>query len=219
MRRKFYIFSGIDGAGKSTQIHLFCQQLQSLNYPTKKIWIRIGYTPLIHFLKVCLRRTGTGMLPKPGISEKRDRMFSYRIVRHVWIIVSMLDLFVYLSIWLRFVRAFGFNVIADRWIEDSELDLEINFEVDKPTTWMLWKIIKILSPKPSMHFIFLIPVQESIKRSKVKNEPFPDSEEVLVRRLKRYDTLSSKGGIYKINGLMPKEVLFKKILEICEVIS
>jgi hypothetical protein len=36
--------------------------------------------------------------------------------------------------------------------------------------------------------LFLLPVDESIRRSKLKNEPFPDSKEVLESRLSVYKT-------------------------------
>jgi thymidylate kinase len=41
--------------------------------------------------------------------------------------------------------------------------------------------------------MLLIPVEESLRRSKLKDEPFPDSAEVLSQRLAFYEKFSAAG--------------------------
>ena len=56
-----------------------------------------------------------------------------------------------------------------------------------------------MTPEPNHAFMLLIPVEESMRRSQLKNEPFPDSEESLMERLAHYQSVSDRRCIKAID--------------------
>ena len=77
---------------------------------------------------------------------------------------------------------------------------------------MLWRLIEIFALKPDFHFVSTIPVKESVIRSKYKFEPFPDSPEVLAKRLELYNqNLKNNSSLIFINGLRDKDEITKEI--------
>ena len=61
-----------------------------------------------------------------------------------------------------------------------------NFPDENVDKWLIWKSMVFIAMRPKKHFVFTIPVEESLRRSKQKEEPFPDSEETLKTRLNDY---------------------------------
>jgi thymidylate kinase len=129
----------------------------------------------------------------------------------------MLDLLFYLGVWVRLLRALCYNVVADRWLDDSELDLQLNFPKDNPETWLLWRVVKFLVPKPNVHFLFLVPVEESLRRSREKKEPFPDSEATLHQRLAAYTRHVAQKHVKKMDGLATREALQTEVQRHCRI--
>ena len=74
---------------------------------------------------------------------------------------------------------------------------------------MLWKIVVIISPRLSKHFVLIASPKISIKRSLFKNEPFPDTEEVFFKRYNYYNSL--KCDAKKINANKTLETVKKAI--------
>ena len=89
-------------------------------------------------------------------------------------------------IYLRVINFFGIKLLCDRYIMDTLIDFKLNFPQEDFERWWAWKFLLFFAIKPKHHFVFTIPVSESLKRSMQKNEPFPDSEEVLNKRLNLY---------------------------------
>ena len=104
---------------------------------------------------------------------------------------------------IRIESLLGKVVICDRYLGDTFIDFSLNFSNHNFEKMWLWKLIVATSPKPNIGFLFILPVEESIYRSKLKNEPFPDSKEVLEQRLKIYGAtrfFNDKNWV-KIDGL------------------
>lgn len=211
MKGQCWAFSGIDGAGKTTQIELFLQDLQKRRIPAKRIWARVGYTPMLDWIRKCVRSSSPKLLPSPGKSVERDRRFQSDTLRKIWLTVAMLDFFLYLGVWVRVLHFLGFSLVFDRSVEDSTLDLELNFPIDKPSTWKLWRLVTFFCLKPEKHFLFLISVEESLKRSKQKNEPFPDDQETLEKRLSAYENFLKIGKMIEVDGLNSIEIVQSQI--------
>ena len=71
---------------------------------------------------------------------------------------------------------------------DTALDFQINFPDDDVQSSWLWRFLERLTPEPDAAFLLLVSVDESQRRSVLKNEPFPDSADVLATRLAAYET-------------------------------
>ncbi len=180
------IFSGIDGAGKSTQIDSLASSIKQSGLLVHPVWSRGGYTLGFEFLKKVLRTIlGVKALPS-GRGGSRDKAMSNSAVSRLWLMIAMLDLAFLYGVVLRVKSLMGRVVICDRYLGDSYIDFLLNFpHINFEEMW-LWKLLVWITPRPNTSFLFLLPVDESIRRSKLKNEPFPDSKEVLESRLSIY---------------------------------
>jgi dTMP kinase len=195
-------FSGLDGAGKSTQINLLTKKYSSRGSKSHVFWSRGGYSPGMKWLKNILRISKqTSQKENSNRDEARAKSFSSTIVRKTWLILSIFDLIFFYAVYIRLMELFGTKIICDRYIYDTLLDFQINFPEEKVEEWFLWKSLIFFSVSPVKHFVITISVTESLYRSKQKNEPFPDSKEVLENRLIKYlKYVHSHKNIIHING-------------------
>ena len=105
-------FSGLDGAGKSTQIARLTETLASNGREPVYLWTRGGYTPIFHMSKIVFRKiVGKKSLPS-GRTEDRTRAFRKGWVRTLWLTLAMLDLLLVYGIYVRWLNMTGRTVIA-----------------------------------------------------------------------------------------------------------
>jgi len=154
---------------------------------------------------------GRRLLPS-GRNEERARVFKKPWVRNLWLSIAILDLMLVYGIYVRISRILGRVIIADRYLWDTWIDFQLNFPDVKIDRWILWRILKGLTPEPDASFLLIIPVEESLRRSRQKNEPFPDSEDVLQRRLALYKELSSFNNWHVLDCLQPVEIVRDEIM-------
>lgn len=208
------VFSGLDGAGKSTQISNLTNYYLNNNKKVFCFWSRGGYTPGFQILKDILRFFLKNKLPKPGKSQQREKSFSNPLIRRIWLILSIFDLIFYYSIFLRVKLFFGYNIICDRFILDTNIDFNIAYPHEKVEDWLLWKILVWSSIKSNHHFLLLISAKESMKRSLLKDEPFPDNFDTLKKRLSLYEFFSKdKKNLHTIWCNKPVNEITKEIIE------
>lgn len=195
-------FSGLDGAGKSTQIELIQKFYKKENIKSKYFWSRGGYTPGMEKIKGLLRNSKSNHIPSNrGKSKEREQSFSKPIIRKIWLSLAILDLIYFYGVYIRVKELFGVRVICDRYIFDTSIDFRLNFSQENVNKWWLWRLMLLLAMKPNKHFVLTIPVEESLRRSKLKEEPFPDSEETLKTRLDDYlKYVSKSSNAIHING-------------------
>ena len=180
------VFSGMDCAGKSTQIDKLTRSFQKNGKRVFYIWSRGGYTSGIEWLKRGIRFILGRKIPDAGRTKARTQKLSKPWIARLWLTVAMFDLMILYGIILRFRSLIGQVVICDRYLGDTALDFSINFPHMKFKNMLLWKFLVWFTPTPDKSFLLWIPVDESIKRGKMKNEPFPDDKETLEWRLKAY---------------------------------
>lgn len=211
------VFSGLDGAGKSTQIEMLKSYFQNKNKSVFVFWSRGGYTNGFELLKKTIRIILGKKLPKSGNSKGREKALSNQNVQKVWLNIAILDLIFYYAIYLRVQeKILGKKVICDRYVYDTFIDFKLNFPLQKFENWFVWKLLLKTALKPTHHFVVLISVDESQIRSKQKFEPFPDTAETLENRLVYYkEYLAKNGGIY-INGFESKSIIKEQILSYVE---
>ncbi|MDB4110569.1 hypothetical protein N9564_01925 [Amylibacter sp.] len=178
--------SGLDGAGKSTQIEMLCKRLIEDGVVTKIIWARGGYTPFFESLKKIVRLIGRNKVAPPGPSLKRKEQLAKPLVQKVWLIIAIFDLFLIWGVYARFLNLLGVAVIFDRYIDDTLLDFRRNFPKSDIENTVYWSFLRSTVPKPDSAFLLWIPVHVSEERSRLKSEPFPDTRETLIWRLKSY---------------------------------
>jgi thymidylate kinase len=194
MPGKLVVFSGLDGAGKSTQLNLLRRHLDTQGLPHVTFWSRGGYTPGMETAKALVRRvTGHRVLPPAGHSQARTQQLAKPWKRRLWLWMAILDLWVQYAIRFRLHVLRGRFVLADRYWHDTLLDFRLNFPRDRVETWWIWKCLVNSVPTPDHTFVLTIPVEESQRRSAQKKEPFPTPPQQLRSRAIQYEAWSQNG--------------------------
>src|SRR5437870_7216172 len=121
--RSLIAFSGLDGAGKSTQIELLRERLCARGLDTTVVWVRGGYTPIFSRLKRLARRAGGRHVPPPGPGERRSEALGRPWLRRAWLVAALLDLAWLLAVRVRVLRGRGRIVLCDRYLVDTLIDL------------------------------------------------------------------------------------------------
>ena len=186
------VFSGIDSAGKSTQIRLLKTEFMENHLRHKVIWSRGGYTSGFETVKKIMRFIFRKKLPNPGRNIGRQVLFDKKPVTKIWYVLAMLDLIRLYAITFRIYRLFGFTIVADRYLWDTYVDFKMslkNVDIDKS---ILWKIAVFLSPTPKKAILLYVSPEVSFQRSKEKKEPYFDTLEIRTRRVETYLSLIEK---------------------------
>ncbi len=203
-------FSGLDCAGKSTQIEIIKSYYEELGYKVLLRWSRVGYTPVLEWAKNLLRRKSEierSSVPREiGIDEKpRGGKFLMYL--------SIIDLSLYYGIYFRFLCA-GMKkmLICDRYFWDSYIDLLLKYRNVPFYQTIAWKFAKLMYKKPDCSFVLTVTPEESIRRSGLKVEPFPESKERRELRLEQYLKLINQNKWqYVIDCMRPIDVIHHEI--------
>jgi thymidylate kinase len=207
-------FGGLDGAGKSTQIELLRTRLAAAGLRPAVVWVRGGYTPLFRRAKVLARRLSGSRLPAAGPGAARTRAFGRAWVRRAWLVLALVDLGLLLGVGVRLLRRRGRVVLCDRYLLDTRLDFRLNFPADGVERWGLWRLLERAVPRPDAAFLLLVPVAESERRSRAKQEPFPDPPSVLAARLAQYEALGASSGCIVLDGTRPAADVAARIADV-----
>jgi thymidylate kinase len=153
-------------------------------------------------MKIILRKLFPNKLPASGNSTKRDKAFTKIWVQKIWINFAIFDLILLYGIYFRLKKKIGYIIIADRYLWDTYIDFSLRFEKIKFENFFLWKFLKRICPIPDHSFIITIPVDESLRRSLLKKEPFSENINERKKRYKLYESLiSDNKWDFKINGM------------------
>ncbi len=202
LKRKKIILtlSGIDGSGKTTLSLNIIKELKvvGLNFNVK--WCK--KRPIISKLFRLSKKT-------PSTNQKFNKS-NYTIlnksilIRMVWLSIL---LFEYIpQLWIKTLRAYILKttLICDRFIYDTEADICIRLN---NTPKIFLKILRFLSPKPTLSFYIDVSIDNAMKRKPKENE----------ERLKLLSKIFKKiipQGVIIINGNLPKKKITSKILSV-----
>ena len=93
-------FSGMDGAGKSTQIGKLSRFVHQRGNIVYYVWSRGGYTPGMELVKWMVRGILRRILPSSGHNQTRTELLSSPWVSYLWLTAAMLDLiFLYYKVY------------------------------------------------------------------------------------------------------------------------
>jgi len=205
-------FSGIDSSGKSTQIENIVDFYVNTGKKVKIIWSRGGYTPIFHGFKSIIRKIIPNSLPAPGESKQRDKTLNKKWVRLLWLEIALFDMIILYCCYFRLLKVFGYTVIADRYLWDTYIDYKLKLPKENFDRNILWKILVYLSPRPDLSLLLTVPVQESLRRSILKKEPFSENLNQRKKRLDLYKDLIEKGKWhYIIDGMKPIDEVWSNI--------
>lgn len=206
-------FSGIDSAGKTTQIDLLYDYCCEHRIKVKKVWGKARGTPGVIWLKELVRKDKN--MDASEKSEYRNEVFKNLRKKKFLYIASMLDLCWYWGLYYRILNLKYKVLICDRYLWDTYVELHKDFagiNIDKS---ILWKIVKAVAPKPKHSFVFVIPAEVSLARDHEKNAAGIENIEIKKKKIEMYLKLVSERRWSNVmNGMETIPELHKKVLDI-----
>lgn len=201
-RGRLVAVSGVDCAGKSTQLALLEQALLARGERVRRVWFRPGYSREADALRAAVRRVRPGALPRAEVAvEARARAFARRDVRGAWVLAAAADVLLQCAVKARWALARGETLLCDRWLEDARIDLELRFpdEVGAGTLDAVWA----RCPAPDVALLLMVDPEEIARRAALKAEPFADPPELRARRYQRYAELAATGRVQVVQAGRP----------------
>ena len=213
-------FSGLDGAGKSSQAEALRNALEQLGWTTAMQWVRLEWTTLWENrwlgvigwparaslgLLAGARRSPDGEAP-PTLTPTAVRERS-RFVSNIWVTVVA---FAHASAQRREVRSHlrrGAIVICDRYTLDAAAHLRFRYGEQRPFRFPIG-VVHRFSPRPLRSYFVDVPAETAYAR---KAEQY--SLEELARQAQLYREEAPGLGVRKLDGQRPREELCAEIAE------
>ena len=121
MSKTVVSFSGIDGAGKTTQIVKLTDYCEKNNITYIKKWSKARGTPGVEFLKSIVRRDKK--MNQAQKLQHREQVFQTGWKRKLLLFASLADLCLYWGIYLRYIQHKCDVLILDRYVWDTYVEV------------------------------------------------------------------------------------------------
>jgi thymidylate kinase len=218
--KRLIALSGIDCAGKSTQLALLEAALRSRGRKVRVFWFRPGYSRELDRLRALVRQVKPGALPRvETLPEKRARAFANSRVRTTWITMAVADTIIQYGLKLRAWLAEGETVVCDRYVHDAILDLTLRFPDQFDASGCVARALVAACPEPSLSLLLMLPKAEMERRMAIKCEPFPDDLPTRELRFAAYGRFASSGAFRVVDAARPIGRIHAEILSSVEALG
>ena len=209
-------FSGIDCAGKTTQIELLEKYYINHGMKVKRVWARGRCTPGVVFIKDIVRKDKN--LDEQGKKEYREKIHKNSKKRKMLLIASILDLYWYFGIYYRILNLINKNLICDRYLWDTYIDFKVDYSEFNFEKWIIWRFLAKFVLMPKRSFMYVISPEESIRRGIEKKEAGLQTLWEKTEKIDKYLELVKKGKWTNvIDGTRNADDIFNEIREVLKL--
>lgn len=206
-------FSGIDSAGKTTQIDKLTSYFDVYRVKYAKRWSKARGTPGVEFIKSFFRKD-KGM-DEAGRQATRKEIYKSPKRQKLLYAASLLDLCWYWGVYFRLLNITHRYLICDRYLWDTYVEMKHDFYSIDIDHSFLWKTVKFLAAKPKVSFVFVIPAELSLERDLQKGT---DGTEDIERKKSKIDVYMHLVGMGRwtnvMDGTKSREALHQEVLDI-----
>lgn len=156
----FIVLSGVDGSGKTSHIKTLFKNHKTCDIKSNVYWSRSGSFPIIKkllsFIHIFRRAKSNIYSTTNKIKKNKTNLFLWR-----WInCLEMIFLYFYK---IRIPLFFGKSIIADRYIYDSIIDMEI---LNKTMNFdrLSYRLVKKFTPHPDVIFYLDVNIDTILRR-------------------------------------------------------
>lgn len=226
--------SGVDCAGKSTQIERLREYFISQGKTCEVVWYRPGYSKrmqrskrvvrfglhLIRQVAGVFRRVPGGVFPKACALhvESDEKKRGSKVPAPLWLTSAILDAMVEWGVSLRLQMKKNDVVICDRYFEDGRLDLHFRYP-QYSFAEPIFQAIRAVIPEPDCAFLLWLPYETVLERAEAKREPFPDSSHTRKLRYRAYDFLRDDEQFQVIDARGSVVEVHQKILDAVSLVQ
>lgn len=206
-------FSGIDSAGKTTQIDKLTAFFDAHGIKYVKRWSKARGTPGVEFVKGFFRKD-KGM-DEAGRQATRKEIYKSPKRQKLLYIASMLDLCWYWGVYFRLLNITHRYLICDRYIWDTYVEIKHDFYSIDIDHSFLWKTVECFSAKPKVSFVFVIPAELSLERDLQKGTDGTEDIERKRSKINEYMHLVEQDRWTNVmDGTKSRDVLHQEVLDI-----
>ena len=173
VKNNFICFIGIDGSGKTTLAKTLAKMMEENGITSKYVWNRFELSIMLRPFLIIGRTLflhGKDMFDDYAeYSDSKKRLFKNRFLSTVYQYVVLLDYSLQIFLKIKVPLIFGKNIICDRYIYDTIVDLKVDLHYHDTKIKNILKILFHLLPKPDL--LFLIDVPEDIAYQRKDDTP------------------------------------------------
>lgn len=206
-------FSGIDSAGKTTQIDKLTAYFEAHGIKYVKRWSKARGTPGVEFVKGFFRKDKG--LDEAGRQATRKEIYKSPKRQKLLYTASLLDLCWYWGVYFRLLNMTHKYLICDRYLWDTYVEMKHDFYSIDIDHSFLWKVVKFLAAKPKVSFVFVIPAELSLERDLQKGTDGTEDIERKKSKINVYMHLVEQGRWTNVmDGTKSREDLRHEVLNI-----
>lgn len=203
MRKKFVVFLGVDGAGKSTLTNLITKEFnEKYGFKFKRLWFR---SKVQISLSSFLNKFGNRNRSKISYHKKTNKF--QKVIYELYLYMILLDYFLISILFIRIPLFLGKNIVCDRYIYDIILDLASDFDYSETKTKHL--INSKLFIEPNIIYLINIPINVAKERRPEHSIQELNLKIESLNKFKQYTVLSDK--LIELDGDDKLQIILKKV--------
>lgn len=208
-------FSGIDSAGKTTQIDKLTAYFDAHGIKYVKRWSKARGTPGVELLKSLVRKDNPKEQSDAERVAARREVYKSKKKQKLLFAASMLDLCWYWGVYFRLLNITNRYLICDRYLWDTYVEMKHDFYSIDIDHSFLWEMVKFLAATPKVSFVFVIPAELSLERDLQKGTDGTEDIERKKSKIDVYMHLVEQGRWTNVmDGTKSRESLHHEVLDI-----